>query len=398
MSFVIGTNTFTPKTLEEHATEMLAYMNSYFIENDIRDSLGNVVNLVASSANVVWLMLLAVGKIRSDYDVALDAAIDSFIVSLASEQQVQNLLPIAGTSLLSGKFSYCNIDVTASALGDATVPEGTTLPFSDETTFQVVEETVVPAGTTVAILTRSTETGAYTVVPGQLDSFSYVITNVETVTNTESSTEGRKEETVSEIRERIISGNTIEIAIDGTLRAIKELVGILDAVVYFNPSVSENLVLPGTVTLLPRNAKIFILGTDEEEKIAEEYFARMTAPTTGTLSCNYTTLSGQTITVNYDEATEVDVWVKVYVKDLSFEVEGYDVIIKERILTLQSSLIIGTILTQEKILSTLENFEYATINGAEVSLAELTGYGRLIEPTAGEKIILSTDHIIVEVE
>ena len=234
----------------------------------------------------------------------------------------------------------------------------------------------MPAGTTVAMSATADTAGPYLATAGTINRFTTNITNVQTVTNLANSTQGSSVESVSSIRGRLISGaGTINWDLDGTILAIRALQGIIFANMYFNPDTVNNLVLPGPVTIPPRHNRIVIQGTDVNGKLAQTYAERQTAPTDGAYSQNWISLSGQTIPIYYDVATNQPCYIKVYYDPAMPISSGFDSLIKQTIVNLGSTVTIGQAITSQFISEALNGFIYATITGITLSADNVT-FGR----------------------
>jgi hypothetical protein len=365
MSFVVNGITWTSKTAATHAQTQLDAINA------LRSSRGESL-LIATPDNAIWLELLAAGSLQQNYDNELYGASQSFNVATCSDDQVLNLLPISGTQLIPATYSTVNISVTAAAAGAATVPQGTLAPFSG-INFVVNLTTVVPAGTTVSIPATADTPGPYLALTGNISSFYTSIPNVQTVTNLAASTQGAVTETVNALRKRLINGtSTINWSLDGTILAIQALQGITHANVYFNPDTISNLVLQGGTTILPRNCRIVIQGTDVTGQLANTYASRQTSPTQGAFSENWITKSGQNIPIFYDVATNQPVYIKVYYDPALPVSSGFNVLLQAAIVALGANLSIGQSVSSQFISEGILGFPYCTVTGVTVSADNIT--------------------------
>ncbi len=386
MSFTVNGQTWVPQTAATHAQMQLTYLNA----------LNVAPTLVASPTNAIWLNYLGSGSIQQTYDDKLYAASQSFNVATCDDNQVLNLAPITGTAPMAATYSTVYLDVTAAAAGNATVPAGTLAPFNGYS-FSVGTTTVVPAGTTVSIFCTCTTPGPILVLSGQITSFATSITNVQTVNNPANSTQGNDTETITAFRQRLIAGNgTVNWDLNGTISAIRALPGVISANVFFNPDTVNTLALPGGLTVPPRYSRIIIQGSDVTGALAKTYANRMTAPTVGgtTASPPYVTSSGQTIPIYYDTATNQNVYVIVYYNPSLPFTGWYDTLVKNTIVALNSTLNVGQAVNSEMILSALNNFAYATITGATVSIDNIT-YGRNAVVNANQVGYFTTANIQV---
>lgn len=276
MSFKIDGEEWTPKTASEHSAELIEKINALLQENNVTDDDGNIVQLSESFANAFYLICLANAAKFQANDEKLTKAINSFNIELCDDQQIENLLPIAAISRNPGSYSTLNLTVTASDSGKAVIPAGTRAPFGDYY-FVVDTDHTIEAGTTQIVETTCDTVGAVAVLTGEVTAFETQIANVESVQNNESSVPGVDAETTNELRQRLITGNTIKYTLDGCKSALEELTGVTYARVYFNYNTTTQMTLPGGVILEPRTAYLVIHGANDQ--IAETYAEYMSAPT-----------------------------------------------------------------------------------------------------------------------
>lgn len=366
MSFSVPGSTWVPKSAVQHAQEVLTAINTTLAPLNI--------SIVPTKSNVIWLFCLGIGAVAALFDTSLESAKNSFNPALCDDDQILHMLPITGITRLPATFSTLNVNFTATPDGTLTVPAGTHVVVKNQTyRFVTDEEAIIPANGTVAVATTCDTTGPIQVSVGQADSIVESLANFLAVTNSEVAVAGRDLETVSSVRTRIINGLTLRSNLNGFIQALRDLPGVNQAKVYFNESTVTPLVLPGSITVPVRTLYIVIEGASD--LIAETWGERMVAPTYGSQTQQFATLSGQLFDVHYDNAASQPVYVKVYVSSLYPRQEGYDVLIKDAVVALGAVAEIGKMVTAEFILAAFDMFPYATINGAEVSLDDVT-YGR----------------------
>ena len=367
MSFSYPIGTWVAHSAAEHATDIQDTINAILSANNVLSG-GTLVQLSPSIGNVEWLLVLGAAAIRADLDQALLAAEKSFSIAEGSDDQILSLLPTSGTSLLPATFSTVVLHVTADSTG-VTVPAGSIAPFGSICNFVTQLTTVIGASDSADILAVADVSGPIVVLPGALTAFSPAVTHVVSVTNVAGSIPGENAETVLQVRQRLLTGNIADIGIDGTIRALRSIQGVSAAQVYFNFDTVSNLVLPGGITILPRNARIIIGGSDlTGTEIAAEYARRMTAPTDGAESQTYVTLAGQNFVVKYDLAEDQDVWVRVFYDPATLTADGFETEIDNLILAIRSGLQIGQKITAAMIDQALIGFQFALITASQVSL------------------------------
>lgn len=298
VSFSIDDETWEPQTAEEHAEAILEQINTLLQENNVTDSDGNVVQLKQSYGNALWLLALGDGNRFADNDEKLEAAINSFNIELCDDDQIENLLPIAAVSRNSGSYSTLTLSVTASEDGTCTIPAGTKAAYGD-VNFVTQTAATISAGATQLIETVCDTIGPIAVLKGEIDSFTIDIANLASVTNPTSSTPGVAAETTSELRQRLINGDTIKYSLNGCKEALEALTGVSYAKIFFNYNTNETVTLAGDVVVQPRTAYMIIYGSSDS--IAETYATYMSAPTQNSpiASGTYSTLV-LTITASSD--------------------------------------------------------------------------------------------------
>jgi hypothetical protein len=360
MSFIYNSETWTPKGSNEHALDILNTINNILI------GLGVSTLLTSLLSNSLWIFCLAVGAVRATLDQILYQAQQSFNISNCDDQQIMNLLPIAGTSLIIGSYSIVQITVTASSAGSCFVPEGSVLPFINGVTFITNEDLTVLASQTGTVWATSDTIGKIEVAENQLTSFQSSPENLETVTNASVAIAGKDNETVSQVRLRLEQGKVVNNNINGVMSVIKSLSGIQDCKIYINTSNTTNLTLPGDIDVLPRHAYVVILGSSDY--LASTFFSRMLLETQGNETQNYITLVGQTLTLNYDNASAQNVYVKIYIPSGIILTTSQTNGIKKIITDSQSSLTIGEVVNSKFIDNLFINFLEFEISGSEISL------------------------------
>ena len=304
------------------------------------------------------------------------------------------MLPMVGTKFIEATYSIVDISVTASSAGDAIIPAGTLAPWAG-INFVTNSLTTVPAGTTVAIPSTADTAGPYACPVGGITKFSTTITNVQTVTNLTASTKGTNAETVTSARRRIIAGDTMSWGPDACIRALRAINGLASANLFFNESATDTLVLPGPISILPRNAYIVVQGTAYAGQIATAYMKTMSAPTiTAGHSDTYITLSGQSLTVNYDLAATLNAYVRVYYESSATTTTGFETALKTLIVNSQSGLYPGEELTSQYFSELLTGFSLAKITGVTVS-TDGTNYSRTAEVDGNEYPVLDTSRVFI---
>jgi hypothetical protein len=387
MSFEVAGSNWIVKTAGEHADAALTAINTELAPEGI--------SLVASTANALWWVLLGLGQLAEDYDIALAEAKNSLSVALCTDDQLQNLLPVAGVTKIPGSYSTLSVNFTAGA-SPQSVTAGTRVKVANQSVYFVVDTTTnVPATTTVAIATTCDTIGPIAVLVGQVTGTVETLANITTVANSAAALPGSSPETNAEVRRRVLTGNTLDTNLDGVTRALRSLDGVQYAAVYFNLSTTTSLSLPGSISLAARTAYVAIKGTSA--LLAETYFSKMLAPTQGSSNQTYLTLSGQSLVFNYNAVVDQDVYITIYVSSLYPYSAGYATEAKNTAVTVGEIVTVGQLVTEELVLSVFDNFTFAVVTAATVSLNG-SSWGRTAATPANAIPVFTTAHVTVTME
>lgn len=369
MSFNYDSQTWVVNSAINHATDILTGINTNLTSLGYSSS-----DLLKPSANnAVWIQLLAQGAIRADYDNVLYDAQISLDPAQCSDAQVLNLATIAGTELQQGTYSTVVITVTASSAGSAVIPSGSQLPFTNGIYFSTQQDNTILANASASITVIASIRGAILVLANQLTSFSPTIANVASITSAQS-VEGVFDETIPQLRERIIIGSTFKNNLDGLQRNLEQLEGVTSAKCYFNPDSVSDLTLPGSITVLPRNLQVYIQGTSL--LVGKTIFETLMLKTQGSESQIYTTLSGQSFTVYYDYSTNTTVYVKILVPDASTLADSVILAITNLVLTLSPT--IGQAIDSNMVDELFIGFTGCEIVGCLISTDNINFYQRVV--------------------
>lgn len=368
MSFTVNGESFYPKTTTEHARDILDRMNALL-------SSSGLPTMSASQANALWWVMLACGNKFADKDQELLQASQSFDIANCEDSQVLDCLPITGTNLLPATNSTVTVRVYSKTTGTVAVVAGVSKIAYGDGNFVAAETKTVPVSVGsdgasysdiifYSDITGPVKCSAHTLLSTSATAISPTLANLFKIDNLSDANVGRNEETVSEVRSRLLIGGSIGTWVTGAETAIRQLTGITHAKVYFNTSTSANLVLSG-VTISPRYAYVAITGYST--LLAETFFKYMACQSQGSLSQIWTSSSGQNITLNYDQATGQQIWVRVSVLSSAYRAPQYDASIREILYTLNDSANIGQLVTSQHCNSLFENFTQASVLGVEIS-------------------------------
>lgn len=367
MSFLFQGKTFYPQTAQSHAQDMLNYLNAQLASQGLPQ-------LSASQSNAIWWCLLAEGSVLAINDERLLQASNSLDIANCSDAQILTLLPVAGTELLPATPTTVTLKVTADTGGNAVVPQGSTLTFGAYT-FETIFSKTITANTFDFIGAKCTTNGPIEVPAGAISNvFSPAIANVKSVTNLVAGVTGRVQETASLARTRLTNGGSLTEGLDGCTFALRDLAGVAHAKVYFNISTTTALALPGLGNLPARMACVVVNGYSDE--LCKTYFEKMLVDTyngfSGNLTQNYTTASGQVLTLNYLTAGTQAIYVKTYVLSSSFKGAAFKDAIRIKLEGMNQTSQIADLITDQEVSLLFDGFSEATVLKFEFSTDGIT--------------------------
>ena len=387
--YTISGSTWQVLSTQDHATNILANWNALLAAQGLD-------TITATTANIGWLFCLAAGQeIAETVDQPLNAAKNSFDLSNCDDEQLYDVLPLAGTNLIPASYSSMYVNFRALPSGPLTVTSGSHITVSGlSSKFLTQSSITIPASGTGTVFTVCDTAGAVVVVSGQVNGIVESVGNLAYVTNYTACSVGRAVETATELRARLIAGNTISNNVDGLTTSLRSLAGITNANVYFNNTLAS-ITLSGTsgdIVIPARTSYVVIQGGSSE--IASTYWAHMLAPTYGTQSQDVTSLSNQTFTIHYDNAVSVPIYIKVYIQTNTISNSGYKAALYSALANITSKL--GGIVTSDYVCDQLNDYYYATIQGVLLSLDNINysvavnlpanGYGAF--PSANVTVVL----------
>ena len=378
MSFSVNGITFQPQSAFDHATSQLNYING------LLQGLG-LPTLTPSNGNALWWTLLGQGSEDANFDQIIMQATASLNVPMADDNQVINLLPIAGTQLIPASYSILPLLFTASS-GVLNVPSGTQVPFGSYF-FSTMSGITVPMSGSLSVLSICNTLGPITVPAGSINLTTLSpLVNLANVTNVYSAIPGTNLETPGQARARILQGKNIGVGIDGAITALRQLPGIGQAQVFWNPNPSGNLPLTGLPSGIPARTA-WILVQNPVPNINITYLAYMDLPTSGTgfqpaYTQNYVTQAGQSFPVNFDVCQYQQIFATVYIDSTKVQQNGYASLLFNTLTNLNNQFPIGQRVSSEQLSVALAGFTQAGILGVTLSLSSGGPYGQFVQPNS----------------
>lgn len=249
---------------------------------DSFDELITPKRISRSNTNIIYLILKAVAKGLELINNVCVVLSNKFDPAKCDVTDLNSVSALVGTERLQGSASGLHILATNNETDDVTIPEGTyTYEFDADTKFifEVLEDTVITAGSYVTFIAMSEKIGSYHVTAqSSIDVTANIIVPPEIVFSCTDNTAllGTAPETDLEFRKRILNrydGQDSMVELETTLRNLPYL---FDCRVKFNNTlVSETY---DGITIPPFSAVIFFSGSPRNE-IADIIANKIICPT-----------------------------------------------------------------------------------------------------------------------
>ena len=360
---------YTVNTPTDNALNLLSYINQYCVDHNILDSDGSVLQFVVNITSPVWLIILGLGYMFNTFQKLLYSCGLSFNLSSCPDTQILNLMEIAGTEYLTGTETIINCTVTAGPDGPCDILKTDTVTYSYEGVekiFHPAYDVTILASATGKVVLQSEDVGPMYIPAGAITEFDVVPTNFVSMSSM-NSLPGTNPETATEARVRLQRGIETVSGLDACITALRALAGVQTANLFFNTSLTDNLVIASMI-VPPRCCGMIVQGVSEE--LANTYFDYLDVPCVGgSLSQIHTTLAGQDITITYDPPVQLSLYIKVKVRipNTLLVPEMYKAAIIAMLLPASGSLLIGEDYTQMYLLNFLDSF-----NVSDMSIIGLT--------------------------
>lgn len=313
-SYVVNTPT-------ENAFALLAFINQFMVDNDVKDRRGNVVQFKVSLASPIWLLIIGIGFMATVCQRIMFATAQAFNIADCSDQQLLSLAKIARLPRKEGSYTTVACTVTASASGTCQITVDMVAKVTYEGTkytFHPLYPVSLPAGTSAEIILICDVTGPVYFELGAIDTLKTAdeqdVPNLDTISSA-APQPGSGIESISSLRTRLMTNEAIS-PLSGAVQGLNALDGVSKAVVLYNSNYDSSMMLAGK-TVPPKQAIVFIQGYSD--KLAEEYYKHMFAQTyddgtAQTQSC--TLLNGQNFELKYYVPMAVNLYIKVKVNQL----------------------------------------------------------------------------------
>lgn len=399
------------KTPDENLDDVVTYVNDYCLANDVKNSVGEVINIDPNEANPLYQMFRGFAYLTTVMQKLIYSAGCSMSIAESSERQLLNLSDIAGIKRTQATRTIITGVVFANTLGtegavDCVITQELTATITIaglDVVFHPAFDVTVPIGESRAIVLMAEQYGSYNISANTIQQFDDPVPGFRSM-STNNSTPGQSIETIASLRNRLqrraVEGTQVERAES----AIQALEGVSMCSIFFNYNPWDETVIPygnTSITVPPRQAILMVQGWSvEANAIARTFYRYLLCKTaggdvTGHQEQKYITHSGQELTVNIIPPMQQAIYVRIFIKNtLSYEqVDG----IKDVICSLAGSLVIGQSLTAVDITNVVADiYTNLTIQGADLSLSGDEGtYSYVQTPEQTAVFFFNIDNIEV---
>lgn len=397
------------KTPDENLDDVVTYINDYCQQNDIRNSLGEVINIDANDANPLYEVLRGLSYLTTIMQKLIYSAGCSMSIAEASDRQLLNLSDIAGikrtraTKTVISGIAYADT-LSADPCVITQALEATVTVAGYDIVFHPAFDVTIPTGESRSIILIAEQYGAYNLSANTITQFDTPVPNLRLLT-TNASVPGQEQESIASLRERLQRRTVDSTQIEKAATAIQNLEGVSMCTIYFNysPRNDETVVYgDGTITVPPREALVLVQGWSAADPtaIARTFYRYLLCKTTGedvsgAQPSVYTTKAGQDLTVWVVPPMQQPIHIRIFIHNtLSYEqING----IKDVICSLAGGLIIGQALTSVEVINAVSAiYTNLTVQGAELSLTgDDNTYNYIQTPEPTSVFYLNVDNIYV---
>lgn len=413
------------KTPEENVTDLVAYINNYCLEHNIKNSEGEIIQIEANESNPFYMLTFGLSYLTTLLQRLVYNAGCSMSIPESSERQLLNLADIAGIRRRNATKTVIQGTVYSSedALGPCIITQENTATVyigELEVIFSPAYDVTIPPGSSRQIMLVADEYGSFNISANTIIEFDEPVEGFRSMT-TLASTPGQSQETISSLRSRLQRRSVEGTQTERAAEAIQNLDGVSLCNIYFNKYPNTTIYVGSrAIPVAPRTALLFVQGwSTEEEAIAKVFYRYLLCETSGftyvysedgetfysdremttpatipegkeviSLENNeycyinieggeyqiYTTKAGQVLPVCIIPPVLTPVYVRVFIRNkLDY---GRINAIKDVISSLSSNLTIGQELTSVDITAKIaEEFTDLEVQGAEIGLGgEITVY------------------------
>lgn len=371
------TNPVVIHTTQDNAYATLELTNKYLAESGAKDNKGEPLKITNNAGSPTWLMNLARGQEATEWQERAYIVYNALDIANCEDEQVANLALLSGLRKKQRTSTFITVQLNNTSGATMTL-NSRNCKFIDaifEYEWYIGQNITLGDGQSAYVQLYCSSRNDVTLKPGV--TFQCLPTIDATFTAfdcqaTSSTVQGTKEETIAELRNRVMLGTSVYSMINRAQDAISALAGITKCSIYFNPSSINPLVLEGGISVPIRSALVVIRGADANQLLAKTYFEYMDVQTYNpgsphNVQTSYVRIGNLDMPVHYLQATTTKLYVRVTV-DVKASDQNYPEYIRDTLAKYNGTTDVGQNLTT-KLLSVWLNdvVDYVSVINAEVS-------------------------------
>ena len=371
------TNPVVIHTTQDNAYASLELTNKYLAESGAKDSKGNPLKVKNSAASPTWLMVLARGQEATEWQERANIVYNALDIANCEDAQVENLALLSGLRKKQRTSTFITVQIT-NTTGSTMTLNSRNSKFIDtvfEYEWYIGQNITLGDGQSAYVQLYCSARNDVTLKPGitfqclPLIEGTFEAFNVQ---STSSTVQGTKEETISELRNRVMLSTSVYSMVNRAQDAISALAGISKCSIYFNPSAVNPLVLDGGISVPIRSCLIVIRGADANQLLAKTYFEYMDVQSYNpgssfNVQTSYVRIGNLDMPVHYMQATPLKLYVRITV-DVKASDQNYANYIRDTLEKYNGTTDVGQNLTTKLLSVWLDDVvDYVSVINAEVS-------------------------------
>lgn len=380
---------------DENAASLVDEINNYCVDNNIKNSKDEVIEIAANWANPLYMIVRGFSVLLSKLQTLVYSAGCALSIPSSSARQLLNIADIAG--IKRRKASKTTITAVVYSDADASCHVTTSLSMTitvGNTTviFHPAFDITVPANASRPIVLIAETYGPYSIAANENASFDANPPGLRYISCSAASP-GQDIESIASLRMRIQRRTEKGTMLDKVIDAIKGLEGVSLCNIYYNRSVTSAVEMQG-ITVPPRQALLFIQGWSAD--ITKTFYSYMLCQCAGSdaplaVRQDYTLPTGQVLSTYILPPTNIAAHIKVYVDQVVDDVTKQAM--RDSIASLATKRTIGQSLTSAEILTVLtKDFPSSPFTGCTVS-KDGTNYSYQILLESSQLVVFDNDNI-----
>ena len=394
---IINGYEYTIQDPDDAALSCLNYLNTYFSDNNVKDSDGNTLYIEPNISNPLFMLIMGVGYLTGTLQKMIYSAASGISISESADRQLLNLARIARLRRRASTKTTVMLTMQAEESTEVRITKGSVVTQNigqDTVIFAPTQDMIIPAGGSINIVYVANIYGSFSIPAGQINKLDTPIPGLYSVTNA-ASVPGQAQETIPELRARMNALSNARTQIDNAADAITQLDGVTMCNVYFNYSTVDGIMISG-VTVPPRMALVIVQGYSDH--IAEAFYSNMMCLTAGkgdsrAVVQNYTTNAQQVIPMYFIPPRNKAIDIRIYVSG-TLSTAQQD-IVQDAVMALAANMRIAAPITAGQVIRVCaERAQGVAVNDVEISVSGDDSWSYMITPQPDEIISLNRNNVV----